>query len=95
MIIQIVKFQSNLPFEEVGRVARERASEFQAVPGLLQKYYARSEQDGRYAGVYVWESEESLRAYRDSELAAGIPHAYQVQGPPEVDLYEIAFTLRE
>lgn len=95
MIVQIVKFQSNMPFDEVSGVARERASEFQAVPGLIQKYYARSEQGDHYAGVYVWDSEESLRAYQDSELAAGIPRAYQVQGPPEVDLYEIGFTLRE
>lgn len=95
MIIQIVKFQSNLSLEEVQQKARARATDFRGVPGLLQKYYVRSLGSDKYAGVYIWDSTESMTAYRDSKLAASIPKAYQVLGPPEIELYEVAFTLRD
>lgn len=95
MIMQIVKFRSNMALEEVRKVAQERASEFRAVPGLLQKYYVSTEESGQYAGVYVWDNVGSLQRYRESELASTIPQAYQVLGPPEIELYEIAFTLRD
>src|SRR5919197_293940 len=41
MIIQTVKFKSALSEEEVRRVMEERAPQFHALPGLLQKYYVR------------------------------------------------------
>lgn len=95
MIIQIVKFQSDLGREEVLKVARERASMFRAIPGLLQKYYVHPEEPGHYAGLYIWDSVESLREFRASELAATIPQAYHVTEPPEIEVYEVVFTLRE
>lgn len=95
MIMQIIRFQSNLALEEVRKTAQERAEEFLAVPGLIQKYYFRSEKTGEYGGVYLWDSKESLAAYRDSELAAAIPKAYKLQGPPDIEICEVAFALRE
>ncbi len=95
MIIQIIKFQSNLSLEEVQKITQERAAEFRGVPGLVQKYYFRSEKPGEYGGVYIWDSRESLAAFRDSELAATIPQAYKLHRPPEVEVYEVAFTLQE
>lgn len=95
MIMQIVRFQSSLPFEEVQKTAEARSAEFQNVPGLIQKYYFRAEEPGHYGGVYIWDSRQSLAAYRDSELAATIPQAYKVLGPPQVEVVEIAFTLRK
>jgi hypothetical protein len=80
---------------EVRETARKRAVEFRAVPGLLQKYYPQLQEPGIFAGVYIWESAESLQAYRESELAASIPMAYRVQAPPEIDVGQVAFVLRD
>lgn len=94
MIIQVVKFQSGLPDEAVRRVMKERAPPFRALPGLPQKYYVRKHETGELAGIYQWDSEESLRAFRVSDLARTIPDAYQVVGQPHVETFEVLFPLR-
>ena len=38
MIIQIVKFKSALSDDEVLKVTKERKTQFQSIPGLLQEY---------------------------------------------------------
>lgn len=94
MIMQIVRFQSELSLDEVQEIAQARAADFREVPGLVQKYYFRSNETGEYGGVYIWESIESLSAYRDSELAASIPQAYKLAGPPKIEILEVAHSLR-
>lgn len=94
MIMQIIKFRSSLSFDEVLEIARERKEEFLPISGLVQKYYIKSEEPGNYGGVYIWDSLESAAAYRNSELAASIPQAYKLMGPPEIEVFEVAFTLR-
>jgi heme-degrading monooxygenase HmoA len=95
MIVQVIRFESPLDYERVLELARERSPEFEKLPGLVQKYYTRTTDQSRYAGIYVWDSAESLEQFRASELAAGIPETYQVQGTPEIEVYEVAFCLRE
>lgn len=95
MLVQVVKFKTDMSADEVQETARKRAAEFRVVPGLLQKYYLQLQETGMFAGVYIWESAESLQAYRESELAASIPIAYRVQGPPEITVGQVAFTLRD
>lgn len=94
MIMQIIKFRSSLSLDEVQKIAQERKGEFLSVPGLVQKYYFKAEEPGHYGGVYIWDSMESVAAYRNSELAASIPKAYKLMGAPEVEILEVAFTLR-
>jgi heme-degrading monooxygenase HmoA len=95
MIMQIVNLKSPLSEEELLSKAHERAPQFRAIPGLLQKYYLNRPGDGEYAGVYVWDSRESLAAFRESEQARSIPAAYQVTEPPVIEVSEIMFPLRE
>ena len=95
MIIQIVKLKSNLPEEELLRRAREREPQFKAITGLLQKYYVKLPGDGGYGGIYIWDSPESLKSYRESELASSIPEAYEIIAPPNIELLNVLFTLRE
>ena len=95
MIVQIVKFKTKLPEDEALAIARERAPEFRAMPGLLQKYYVRLAGPGEFAGVYLWDSMESLAAYRESDLAKSIPEAYQIVGQPSIDVGEVVFPLRD
>jgi heme-degrading monooxygenase HmoA len=98
MIIQIVKFESALSEEEVLTTAKERADQFRAMPGLLQKYYVKLSQPNHFGGIYIWDSAESLNSYRESDLAATIPSAYKIvgsEGSPNIEILDVLFQLRE
>ena len=58
MVLQIIKLKSNLAEEEL--LKREREPQFNAIPGLMQKYYVKTAQ---YSGVYVWDSPGSLQSH--------------------------------
>ena len=94
MIVLVVTFESALSEDEVFAVARERLPEFQKLPGLVQKYYIKGDKPNHYGGVYVWDSVESLNAYRESDLAKSIPAAYKTVGPPTIQRFESVFPLR-
>ena len=94
MILQIIKLKSNLPEEELLNKAREREPQFKATPGLIQKYYVKTDQPGQYGGIYVWDSPESLQAYRESDLAKSIPEAYEIIEAPNIEIMDILFQLR-
>ena len=95
MYVQIIKLKSNLPEEELLIRAKERKPQFEATSGLLQKYYVRRNEPGHYAGIYIWESKEAMAAYKNSELAAGIPAAYEISEPPSIEIMDLLFQLRE
>ena len=95
MIIQIVKLKSNLGEADLLERAREREPQFRAIPGLLQKYYVKMGVPGVYGGIYLWDSRESMAAFRTSELAASIPAAYEVIEAPDIQLLDVMFKLRE
>jgi heme-degrading monooxygenase HmoA len=94
MIIQFVKFKSALSDTEVERVMNERAPRFRALPGLVQKYYGHEKETGEFTGIYLWDSEASLREFQKTELARTIPVAYKAEGLPRIELFEVMFPLR-
>ena len=93
-IIQIIKLKTSLEEDEVLKIAKERAPQFKAIPGLMQKYYVRASPPHHFAGVYIWDSMESLQSFRESELAASIPQAYKLLEAPEIELLDVKFELR-
>jgi len=95
MIIQIIKLKSKLPEEELFRRAKEREAQFKSLPGLLQKYYVKLEQPGQFGGIYIWDSEESLKSYGKSALASSIPEAYEIVEAPNIEILNVLFKLRE
>lgn len=95
ILVLLVRFRSALSFEEIMRVAEERAHEFRALGGLEQKYYLEDASSDEYAGLYFWESPDALAAFQESELRAGIMEAYRVEGEPRVEVYRVVKTLRE
>ena len=94
MVIQLVRFKSGLPDAEIRQMMKDRTHIFRALPGLLQKYYIRDAQTGEFGGVYVWESEEAMRAFRESDLVRNIPVVYKVAGEPRVEVLEVILPLR-
>lgn len=95
MLIQIIRLKSDLPEEQLLEKAHERVPQFRAIPGLIQKYYFRTKEPGQYGGLYIWDSVESLQKFRNSELAASIPEAYQISEPPNIELLDVMFELRK
>ncbi len=93
-LILLVKFKSRLSFEEVVNVVDSRADEFRALKGLQQKYYLQDAATQEYAGLYLWASKEDFQAYRDSELRATIAKAYQTDGEPRVEVFNVIKPLR-
>lgn len=90
-----VRFRSKLTLDQVTKIIDERAPEFCALEGLQQKYYLQDTATGEFAGLYLWESQEALAAYRESELRASIAKAYQAEGEPRVEVYRVVKTLRD
>ena len=94
MILQFVKLKSAMPENALLGKAKERAPEFEAIPGLLQKYYVKIDDQGNYGGIYIWDSQESILKFRASDLAKSIPAAYQVMEAPSIEIMDILFQLR-
>ena len=95
MIMMKVRFESELTEEQVYQVAEERLPQFREVPGLVQKYYLSCAEPNFYSGIYIWESEEAMKAFAQSELARTIPLAYKVKGQPTREFTQIFTTLRD
>lgn len=74
--ILFVRIKSDTPFTELEPRMYERLPRFRDVPGLIQKIYGRNPSTGDVCGIYFFESQEALAAYRESELAKTIPTAY-------------------
>ena len=91
-VIQFVKFSSPLTEDEILATMEKRAPEFRQVPGLLQKFYGREVETGDACGIYIFDSSESLHAFRQTELARTIPSAYQVESL-RVEVFEFLFPL--
>jgi heme-degrading monooxygenase HmoA len=94
MIVQVVKYKTGLSDEEAAKTIAQRAPQYEALSGLSQKLYIREPATGEYGGIYVWEDEDSMRDFRESDLAGTIPAAYRVEGEPRVEVFEVVSVLR-
>jgi heme-degrading monooxygenase HmoA len=94
MIIQIIRFKTRLSYDEVNQRFNERADQYRKVPGLIQKYYVKFD-EGEYGGVYVWNSKESLNAWRNTNLSSTVAATYEVEGEPSRQLAEVMLALNK
>ena len=91
MVIHIVRFRSSLSDERIAELFQVRASEYHAIPGLLQKYYLRF-RTGEHGGVYVWDSAASMQRFMASHLARTICDVYRVDESVR-DVADVLFAL--
>jgi hypothetical protein len=90
--ILYVRIKSNLDSKELDRRLLERRPQFRDVAGLIQKIYGRNESTGELCGIYFFEDQAALAAFRETELAKTIPSAYEAVGVrPEI--YEVLYSL--
>lgn len=94
MIIQTIRFKSTLEKIAVVRAAIRREQEMLLVPGLIQKYYIKPEDNGQYSGIFIWDSSDSMNGYWKSELADRFNKDYGVEGEPVIFSEDILFQLR-
>ena len=90
--ILFVRIKSRLDAEEFERRLVERRPGFRDVPGLVQKIYGREEASGDVCGIYFFENEEALAAFRETELARTIPAAYEAVDVRR-EVYEVLYPL--
>lgn len=95
MEILLVLFKSGLPKEEVLKKVEERADKYRGVKGLLQKLYVQYESTNEFGGVYIFDSKESLEAFRNSDLAKSVGDAYKFIEPPTRRVFEVISILFE
>lgn len=93
MIIQLVRYKSGLADEEVLEQFDARSGRYREVPGLLQKYYVRFPETGEHGGVYIWDSEASLRRWRKTNLAGTLAETYKVEDEPHSELLDVVLVL--
>lgn len=90
--ILFVRIKSALDPQEFERRLLERRPRFRDVPGLVQKIYGRDEATGDVCGIYFFESQQALAAFRETELAATIPVAYEAVDVRR-EVYELLYPL--
>jgi len=86
--------KSRLSHDELERRYRERMPQFREVPGLVQKYYSYDSSTEEWAGIYLWDSEESAASYLESDLCKTISSAYELTQPPRIERFPIVDVLR-
>lgn len=78
MITTLVQFQlpSPISLAEAARRFESSAPKYRNLPGLIRKYYIRSE-DGRSAGgIYLWESRADAERVYDGEWRTRVEQLY-------------------
>ena len=90
--VLFVRVKSDLDPAELERRVIERRPRFKEVPGLVQKIYARDESTGDVCGIYFFEDQEALSAFRETELAKTIPIAYEARDIRR-EVYELLYPL--
>jgi Putative mono-oxygenase ydhR len=90
--VLFVRISSDLHPEEFDRRLLERSRRFREVPGLVQKIYGRDPASGDVCGIYFFESEDALAAFRETELAQTIPVAYEAVDVRR-EVYEVLYPL--
>jgi heme-degrading monooxygenase HmoA len=93
VVIQLVRFTSRLTYDEVMERFEARSDQYRQVPGLLQKYYVHYLETDEYGGVYVWDSEASLQAWRETNLSGTLASTYQVKDEPHREVLDVMVVL--
>lgn len=90
--ILFVRVKSDLDPKELERRLLERRPRFREVPGLVQKIYGRDGSTGEVCGIYFFEDQKALAAFRETELAETIPTAYEAKEIRR-EVYQVLYPL--
>ncbi len=92
-VVLFVRIKSDLESDEIERRILERKPNFLEIPGLIQKIFGHDPATGDICGIYFFENQEALDAYRETELAKTIPEAYEAVDVRR-EVFEVLYLLR-
>ena len=73
MYLQVINFNlSGINRSEYEAAAAGLTSAFAEFPGLIRKHWFSNDENNTFGGVYIWDSLESMEAYLESDLFAGV-----------------------
>jgi len=90
--ILFVRIKSGLERKELEKRLLDRRPKFKEIPGLIQKIYGCDESTGDVCGIYFFEDRESLKSFRETELAKTIPTAYEATEVRR-EVYDVLYPL--
>jgi Putative mono-oxygenase ydhR len=90
--VLFARIKSGLDRQEFERRLLERRPRFREVPGLVQKIYGRDDETGDVCGIYFFESQDALSAFRETELARTIPAVYEAVDVRR-EVYDVIYPL--
>jgi Putative mono-oxygenase ydhR len=78
MITAIVHFKLPKPvsLEEAAAMFESTAPKYRNLPGLVRKYYLRSEDGGTAGGVYLWENKAAAEKVYNGEWRERVAKLY-------------------
>jgi heme-degrading monooxygenase HmoA len=88
MITAVVQIALPKPIslEEAERAFESTAPRYKNVPGLIRKYFVRSEDGTRAGGVYLWETKAAALAVYEGEWKARLTETYGAE--PEIAWFD-------
>ena len=78
MITALVQFRlpSPITLAEATRRFETSAPKYRNIPGLIRKYYIRSEDGSTAGGIYLWESRQAAERVYDREWCERVAKLY-------------------
>jgi Putative mono-oxygenase ydhR len=88
MITAIVQFKLPKPvtLEEAAAMFESTAPKYKNLPGLVRKYYLRSEDGGTAGGVYLWETKAAAEKVYNAEWRERVGKLYG--NAPQVTFFD-------
>jgi hypothetical protein len=88
MITAVVQFSlpNAVTLEEAAKMFESTAPRYKNLPGLVRKYYLRSEDGRKAGGVYLWESKAVAEKVYSGEWKARVKLLYG--GEPEIIYFD-------
>jgi len=84
--------KEELPEQEQKNLLTRLVEIYKKVPGLKQKYFLSDPKTGEAGGIYVFESQEALDKYLESDVWKNVVLA-NAKEEPKVETFVIAATL--
>jgi len=88
MITAVVQFGLPKPvtLEEATKMFESTALKYKNLPGLIRKYYLRSEDGRKAGGVYLWENKAAAEKVYSGEWKARVQQVYG--STPEIQWFD-------
>ena len=81
-----IKLPSSIKRDQLAKAYEATVPKYQAVPGLIRKYYLLSEDGTTGGGVYLFESREAADKLYDDAFRAAIKERFGAE--PEIQYFE-------